>query len=128
MKLEIGHIKDKNKGKDALLWANFIGKKTKKKFDLIYMNMNMKGYFIEPTEMYPNGWGGTRVKVRKKDYSRTRSKHFKNIIEDDERLEHWTKLIQELKKNDADLLQFIVEKKVPLEKFIEKAFLENKKF
>lgn len=71
----------------------------------------MKKYSVESIEFQPESWGHSKVKIRKRDYSTTPRKYFQKIMEDEDRLEHWTEIVNELKKIDTNLLRFIVEKK-----------------
>lgn len=111
---------EKAKAIDYLLWVNSIAKENK--YHLVYDLK--KGYFVEYSHSNPEGWGNQSVRVSKRNYKLTSKKHFKKIISDNDRLEHWENLINGFKKMDSELLKFILEKKVPLEEFIIQALKE----
>lgn len=116
------HIKERSKAIDLLLWANFMSRDTDEEYQVI--DEFMRDYSVESINIDPAGWGNSKVKVRKKDYKGTRRKHFHQIMNDAEKLDHWKSLIDEFKKMDPELLRFIVEKKVPLEPFATQALKE----
>jgi len=116
------HIEERSKAIDLLLWANFMSRDSDEEYQVI--DESMKGYSVESVKIDPAGWGNSKVKVRKKDYKGTRRKHFHQIMNDDDKLEHWKSLIDEFKKMDPEMLRFIVEKKVPLELFATQALNE----
>lgn len=112
----------KKKAIDWLLYANFMCRNSNNEYQLV--SVFRKGLGIFPISFDPEGWGHSRIKVKKNSYKRTSKKYFQKIMEDEERLEHWTKLINEFKKMDTELLRFIVEKEVPLEQFARQALKE----